>query len=253
MDIKNKKLFVFDMDKTLTLSKQPMDEEMCFLLSRILEKKNVSIISGGKYEVFRDIYLRNLKIEPELLNKLYLFPTCGSAFYKYSNNAIQKVYSEEIPQEGREKIFKAFYIMFDKIGFKIPDKLWGELIEDRITSVAFSAFGQNAPLDIKSAWDPDKTKRVPMIRVLQELLPEFDVKIGGATTIDVTRKGINKAYGIKKMTEHLGFAKDEMTYFGDDFGEGGNDYPVMEAGVDCIPVENPEDTKSKLKGFISSF
>jgi len=140
--------------------------------------------------------------------------------------------------------------MFDKIGFKIPDKLWGELIEDRKSLVAFSAFGQTAPLDIKSSWDPDRTRRIPMVRILQELIPDYDVKIGGATTIDVTKKGINKAYGIKKMTEYLGFTKDEMLYLGDDFGEGGNDYPVMEAGVDCIPVENPEDTKRKLKELI---
>lgn len=252
MDITKKKLFIFDMDKTLTLSKQPMDLEMCEILSKLLEKRFICIISGGRYEIFRDVYLSNLKIKPQLLKKLFLFPTCGASFYKYEDENTVNVYSEEIPEEERKIIINSFYIMFKEIGFQIPKKVYGELIEDRKSQITFSAFGQKAPLEVKGSWDLDKSKRTPMIKIMQRLLPNYDTKYGGSSSIDITLKGINKGYGIKKMVEYLKFSKEEMIFFGDDLEENGNDYPVKLEGIDCIAVSNPEDTKNKLKTVISS-
>ena len=68
------------------------------------------------------------------------------------------------------------------------------------------------------------------------------MRIGGATSIDVTKPGIDKAYGIKKLRETLHLSSKEMIYIGDALFPGGNDYPAEEAGVVSIPVKGPDDT-----------
>ena len=69
------------------------------------------------------------------------------------------------------------------------DKVWGEVIEDRGSQITFSALGQQAPLDEKKQWDPDFTKRKRMKAMLDKLIPEFSVRLGGSTSVDVTKHG----------------------------------------------------------------
>src|SRR5208283_5241475 len=129
------------------------------------------------------------------------------------------------------------------VDFVEPEKLYGEQIEDRGTQVTFSAFGQDAPIALKKVWDSDMTKRIAIKSRLERYLSDFTVVIGGMTSIDVMRKGIDKAYGIKKISEKLGVGKEEMFFLGDKLEDGGNDYPVKATGVMCIQVESVEETK----------
>ncbi len=251
-NLPNKKLFVFDIDKTLALSKQPIDEETCELLSQLMRKRKVSLISGGRFSSFNETYLKNLKLDPLLLNNLYLFPTCGACFYKYTQGKQELVYSKELPEDDRKRIIEAFYLMFEEVGFKIPEKVYGELVEDRKTQITFSAFGQMAPLELKANWDIDHKKRAPMINILKRMLPEFDVKAGGTTSLDVTLKGIDKGYGIQKMIQFFGCSKDEIIFVGDDLSEIGNDYPVHLQGVECLHVKSIEQTKQALREFVNT-
>ena len=65
---------------------------------------------------------------------------------------------------------------------------------------------------------------------------------GGSTSIDVTRKGIDKAYGVGKLLEKLGCGIDNLLFIGDRLDEAGNDYPVYEMGVASVPVHGWPDT-----------
>jgi hypothetical protein len=75
--------------------------------------------------------------------------------------------------------------------------------------------------------------------------------MGGATSIDVTRPGIDKAYGIKKLTNVLGISSSQMVYIGDALFAGGNDYPVEQVGVTSIAVRDPEDTRRVVQTIIA--
>ena len=83
-----------------------------------------------------------------------------------------------------------------------------------------------------------------MKAILDKLIPEFSVRLGGATSVDVTKPGIDKAYGIRKLRDTLGIAIQEMIYIGDALFPGGNDYPAEEAGAVSIPVRDPHETKT---------
>jgi hypothetical protein len=135
-------------------------------------------------------------------------------------------------------------------GFKV-EKTWGEIIEDRGSQITYSALGQQAPLEAKEKWDPDHAKRKKIKALLDTYIPEFSVRMGGATSIDITKPGIDKAYSIRKLRDLLGISLKEMIYIGDALFVGGNDYPAEEAGVVSIPVRDPQETKRVTETIIA--
>jgi phosphomannomutase len=243
-----KKLIVFDLDGTLAGSKSPLDSEMSGLLHDLLLIVKVAVISGGDWPQFEKQLLSNLPHDDRLAN-LSLLPTCGTKFYRYDSAAWKKVYSEDLTTEERDKILSSLTKAIISADFK-TDKLWGEQIEDRGSQITFSALGQKAPLEEKNKWDPDFSKRKKIKAILDSLIPEFSVRIGGSTSIDITKPGIDKAYGIRKLRDLLGISLKEMVYIGDALYVGGNDYPAKEAGVDCISVKDPNETKRVIPTII---
>jgi hydroxymethylpyrimidine pyrophosphatase-like HAD family hydrolase len=87
--------------------------------------------------------------------------------------------------------------------------------------------------------------------MLDALIPEFSVRIGGTTSIDVTKPGIDKGYGIRKLRDILNISVREMIFIGDALFVGGNDYPAKEAGVVSIPVRGPHETKRVIEAIIA--
>lgn len=245
----NKQLIVFDLDGTLAESKTMMDSEMGLLLTKVLKIKQVAVVSGASYSQFENQFLKSLQNHSANFKNLFLFPTCSTSFYRY-NGGWQCVYNEALNRLEREKIMKAFGNAFRDIGYAHPDKLYGKVIEDRETQITFSALGQQAPLELKQKWDCDGAKRRELKKALEKHLPEFEVHIGGTTSVDVTRKGIDKAYAIQQIEKHLSVEKKDMLFIGDALFEGGNDYPVKQAGVECISVFGPEDTKRVLRNMV---
>jgi phosphomannomutase len=243
-----KKLIVYDLDGTLAESKSSLDAEMAALLHDLLGVAKVAVISGGGWPQFEKQLLSNLPHD-ERLGNLSLLPTCGTQFFRYAG-AWEKIYSEDLTAGEKEKIIGSLKKALDESGFKV-EKVWGEDIEDRGSQITLSALGQQAPLEEKSKWDPDFTKRMKIKGILDALIPEFSVRLGGTTSIDVTKPGIDKAYGIRKLRDILGISLKEMIYVGDALFEGGNDYPAKEAGVVSISVRGPDDTKLVTRTIVA--
>lgn len=241
----SKKIVIFDLDGTLTESKASMDAEMAELLTALLEKKAVAVISGCRFAQFEDQFLRMLSPDATLGN-LFLFPTCGAAFHKYADGVWTEVYANTLSPRDKRRIYNAFDSALSLFGHA-PKEVWGEIIEDRGSQITFSALGQNAPLEAKRAWDPNQKKRERIISLLRQELDDFDVKYGGTTSIDITHKGIDKEYGINKIREHLGHALQEMVFVGDRLEPGGNDHAVLATGIDCFSVADPVETKDLLR------
>src|ERR1019366_7388791 len=135
-------------------------------------------------------------------------------------------------------------------GIKV-EKVWGEAIENRGSQITLSVLGQQAPLSAKESWDPDFAKRKRISAILEPLLPNFSIRMGGTTSIDVTKPGIDKAYGIKKLRDHLDISLKEMLFAGDAIFEGGNDYPAQEVGVDSILVRDTRETARVIQTVIA--
>jgi HAD superfamily hydrolase (TIGR01484 family) len=241
-----KSLIVFDLDGTLAESKSPLDTEMGTLLGLLLGVVKAAIISGGTWAQFEKQVLSNL-VRDERLNNLSMLPTCGTKFYRY-DGTWKQLYSEDFSAQEKSRIMAALNSALDSSGFKEATH-WGELIEDRGSQITFSALGQEAPLDEKKKWDPDFAKRRKIRAILEKSIPEFSIQLGGTTSIDVTKPGIDKAYGIAKLRDTLGIAIQDMLFIGDAIFPGGNDYPAKEAGVACIKVRDPDETKRVVEAI----
>ncbi|AMR34615.1 HAD family hydrolase [Mucilaginibacter sp. PAMC 26640] len=242
-----KKLVIFDLDGTLAESKAAIDEEMANTLSNLLKVAKVAIISGGDWPQFEKQVLSHL--DDKALKRLSILPTCGTKYYSYKNGWKQR-YAENFTMAEKQLIIKELEAAVEESGFKAK-KTWGEQIEDRGSQVTFSALGQQAPLNDKKKWDPDFAKRKVIKKTLDQTLKAFSVQMGGATSIDITKPGIDKAYGIRKLKKVLDIKISEMIFIGDALFEGGNDHPARKTGVTCIQVRDPEETKRVIEGIVA--
>ena len=253
-----KKLIAFDLDGTLAESKSPADDRMVELLNQLLDKFHVCVISGGKFEQFEKQLLSSLKASPSQLERLHIMPTCGTRYYTYdlADQKWQKVYAEDFTEAQKNKIVDALNKGFDDLGYRAK-KTYGECIEDRGSQVTFSVLGQDI-VDVlgpegvrqKEAWDPDNRKKNELRDYIAPLIPEFEVRVGGVTSIDVTKLGIDKAYGMKKLSEILEISQDDILFIGDRLQEGGNDYPVKAMGIDSLEISHWQETAVAVEAIL---
>lgn len=246
-----KKLIAFDLDGTLAPSKSALPDAMGAELSRLLEHKQVCVISGGKFGQFEKQILSNLKIDPEQSKNLHLMPTCGTRYYRWDSKASdwELVYAEDIPEKDKQRIIDALEKGFKDLGYK-ADKTYGPTVEDRESQITYSVFGQDIVdvlgeegVRIKEEWDPGEKKKLELRDYIAPFIPDYEVRVGGVTSIDVTKPGVDKAYGMEKLMVELKIDKQDILFIGDKLFEGGNDYPVKALGIDTIAVKSWEETR----------
>lgn len=252
-----RKLIAFDLDGTLAPSKSPLPDRMAELLDQLLDMYHVCVISGGKFGQFEKQLLSNLNADPSRLDRLHLMPTCGTRYYRYDITKSQwdKVYAEDFTAAEKAKISDALSKTVKELGY-VEKETWGEVLEDRGSQVTWSALGQDIVDHLgeegvrrKEAWDPDNAKKNNIRDHAAELLPEFEVRVGGVTSVDITKPGIDKAYGMRKLMDMLQIGKSEILFIGDRIEEGGNDYPVKVMGIDTLQISHWEETALVVKAI----
>ena len=244
------RLVAFDLDDTLAPSKSPLPEEVAAVLLELLALRPVCIISGGQFGQFESQVIGRLPDSP-LLADLHLMPTNGTRYDRYVDGAWVTQYRHRLPADQRDAAFAALEAEARRLGLW-EEHTWGPILEDRGSQVTFSALGQEAPVEAKQAWDPDGTKRARLREAVAPHVPELDVHAGGSTSIDITARGIDKAYGIGRLAEALGLDAAEILFIGDRLMPGGNDYPVLRLGVQTRAVTGWLDTLEFLRTLIPS-
>jgi HAD superfamily hydrolase (TIGR01484 family) len=244
------RVLTFDLDDTLAVSKSRIDPRMADLLARLLDRVDVCIISGGRFEQFDAQVLQHLTLDERARDRLHLMPTCGTRYYRWGEGAWREKYAEDLSAEDRQRVIEVLTEGAHQLGLWEAQP-WGDIIEDRGSQITFSALGQSAPPEAKYAWDPDGSKKRGLRDYAAARLPDLEVRGGGSTSVDVTRKGIDKAYGLGKLLEVLGLTVDDVLFVGDRLDEGGNDYPVKAMGVPCVAVHRWEDTAEFLERFLA--
>lgn len=247
-----KKVIAFDVDDTLVKSKNPVTDEMRDLLARLLEKYEVAIISGSRYEIFQVNIIEPLtEAASDSLSHMHILPTCGTRYYTYDASTSWNLeYAEDFTDDEKAKIAEACERRAREAGLW-PENPYGEVIEDRLSQISMSLLGQKAPAEAKYEWyDAHKTEAYQLTEKIADDLPDFEVRYGGTTTVDVTKKGVDKAYGMQKLLDALGLTKEEALFIGDRLEEGGNDYPVKAMGIDTIDVSGWEDTPHVVRGIL---
>jgi phosphomannomutase len=243
-----KTMIAFDLDGTLAESKQAIEPAMAEQLAHLLTVAEVAVISGGDWPQFEKQVVSRLPAGADLA-RLWIMPTTGTKLYRF-DGAWKPVYADLFSGHERDRIAGALdQVMRDK-GYD-RDRSWGERIEDRGSQITFSALGQEAPLEAKKEWDPQFAKRKAMQADLVTLLPGLSITIGGSTSIDITREGVDKAYGMRKLAEQAGIGFENILFMGDAIFPGGNDDPVRAAGIDAIRVRDPQETATAIGTIVA--
>jgi HAD superfamily hydrolase (TIGR01484 family) len=250
MRFPDKKLVLFDLDDTLAPSKGLISPIMRDALAQLLEYTHVGIITGGGWEQCKKQVIDNLpQSAKNNLHKFFVLPTCGTRLCTYKDGEWFEVYAELLHEEEIKKITCALTDAID--GMYDMSIIYGDIIENRGSQVTFSGLGQKAPIEVKVKFDPDQSLRKKIVEKIRRSIPEYEIRIGGATSIDITKKGLDKAYGIKKIRDHLGITLEEIGFVGDALFEGGNDYPALQLGLHCVQVKNPEDTHRHIMSWVN--
>ena len=245
------KLVAFDLDDTLAPSKSPLPPQMDVALRSLLDHVEVCIISGGQMGQFRTQVLDNLHASDEELSRLHLMPTCGTRYYRFEGGQWVERYAHDLDPEVAARVIESLECHARELGLW-EENPWGNIIEDRGSQITFSALGQEAPLDTKRAWDPDGTKKAALRDAVQPDVPELDVRGGGSTSVDITTRGIDKAYGMGKLVEETGIPASEMLFIGDRLDPEGNDYPVKAAGYATRGVSGWEECVEVIRELVDS-
>ncbi|WP_026427647.1 HAD hydrolase family protein [Actinomyces slackii] len=243
-------LVAFDLDDTLAPSKSAMPPTMATALGSLLDVVPVCIISGGQIAQFRDQVLAHLEAGPQQLARLHLMPTCGTRYYVHDAAAPQQdgapagwrlVYANDLSPEQIQEGFAVVEAEARALGLW-QERTWGPALENRGSQITFSALGQEAPLEAKKAWDPTGERKSALRDAVAARLPELEVRSGGSTSVDITLKGVDKAYGMRRLSQVTGIGLESMLFIGDRLDPDGNDYPVKALGVPCRAVADWQET-----------
>jgi phosphomannomutase len=248
-----KKLIAFDLDDTLAVTKQPITDRMAGLLGQLSENYKVCVITGGRYDQIKASVMERLNPSEVKLSQFFFLPLNGAVCFRYDTDSqnwqSMSFFDNLTPSESRH-IMDTLERIAKQLGYWVNNPT-GDIIENRGTQVTYSALGQLAEPEAKYAWDPTYEKRQHMHKLVSEALPEYEVRINGNTSIDVTQKGRNKGYGMRQFMDNQGLKPTDILFFGDQLQEAGNDYPIKMLGIETVAVTNWQETASHIEAILA--
>lgn len=244
-------IVAFDLDDTLAPSKSRLDTSMAAILAELVQHTDVAVISGGQFRQFQTQLVRPLaEAGATSPARLHILPACGTQYYRNGVDGWIRLYVERLTDDERERAFAAAEAAARTLGLW-SERTWGPALEDRESQITYSALGQEAPIQEKEHWDPTGHRRRQLRVTIAALLPDLEVRAGGSTSIDITRRGRDKAYGMRRLLEQTGCDTGDVLFFGDQLQPGGNDHPVLEMGVPCVRVTGWPDTVRQLQHLLA--
>jgi hypothetical protein len=116
--------------------------------------------------------------------------------------------------------------------------------------VTFPILGTKAQLSDKLVFDPDRSRRRPLLPIVQAANPEYNVFVGGTSSFDMTPREYDKYQALDRYCKEYGYAHDEVLFVGDDFGAGGNDEAVYVSDIAFLPITDYRTFPEFMKQFL---
>ena len=242
IDFTKKKIIIADVDDTICESCQQISEQMAQQISMMIKSGfSFAFISGTKAEDLQRM------ISSKLRETHHLLGTTGTKYVKVQQDIGEVKYNLSLTTLEKEEIISTIKELVQRYNV-VPITSTEDQIQDRDSQITLSAIGRHAPSELKAKYDADGSRRKVWVEFLKQKMGEdrYEFKIGGTTSVDVTRKGLDKEWGIREFLKFNNLSTEEVLFFGDKLDPGGNDYPATKV-VDCIAVTSPEDTLKKLK------
>ena len=213
-DLMNKK-FIFDVDGTLTPSRQEIDPDFEKYMIEFSNENDVYLVTGSNREKTIE------QVGDTLFHAAKRVYNCsGSDVYEGDLN----VYRDEwdVPEDVEE------FLMDELHHSKFPIRT-GTHVEKRPGGINFSVLGRGQGVVLEERdeyvkWDRTHHERKNMAIKIKNRFPDLEVQVGGQTGLDISPLGRNKGQILRD------FSKDDFIYFyGDMMNEGQNDFPLADA------------------------
>lgn len=243
---------LFDLDETLAESFKPPQPEMIVRLKKLLDVVPVAVITGRTFSWIEPDFLPRMIDSPHI-DRFYVFPESSTQCFQWTGSFWNELYAFAMDEAQRARIKTAIEESVEETGALAGLPEFGPRFLNKTAMVSFACLGYQVPADMRYTWDPGNERRKLLQAAVSKRLPDLEVSLGGATTLDVTQKGQNKTRGVAWLSEHLHISPQEMFYVGDALYEGGNDHVVIATGIRTRQTSGPEETASILDELIASF
>ena len=236
------RIFIFDIDGTLTPSRLRMTEEFAKFFDKWSEKNKYYLVTGSDLDKTKEqlpiAYIDRAEA---------IFTCCGNQMWRDDELIYNNKFTppKDLIESLETKVLKSEY----------PNRC-GNHIEDRGSMVNFSVVGRDCTQEQREdyfEWDKRMGERNIMCMEIKGTYPGIDAVVGGQISIDIYPKGNDKS----QVLEHIEKRHEtgEIIFIGDGIENGGNDYPLAELmdnieGCDWYHTKGWEHTKEILENLI---
>lgn len=215
------KLIAFDLDGTLTQHRTPLGEKNRSLLDRLAKKYHLLMVGAGAC----------LRIFGQMNE--YPIDVIGNYGMQVSRfnpeTKTLEILENAQCEPDRERTRAVCEALRQKYGFTEFD---GEPVEFHASGmITIPLLGTKAKIEVKLAFDPDRSRRKVMFEDVKAAFPGCTVFIGGSSSFDVAPFPFNKLYALDRYCQQHGLTHEEIAYVGDDYGTGGNDEQVYRSDI----------------------
>ena len=228
---KRYELIAFDVDGTLTQHKTPISDRHFELLGHLKERYQLIIVAAGTCERVH----KQLRQFPIDILGSYGMQQSTVAVGEDGEVHLKMLRSDVVPVNRAEMEERALEIR-RRTGYV---EYTGDNMEYHASgAMTFPLLGTKAHINDKLAFDPTRSKRREIYSLVTEMFHEYNVFIGGSSSFDIVPKPFDKLYALTKLLKERGIAQESVLYVGDDFGQGGNDEPILKGGIDIVNVDD---------------
>ena len=242
------KAIIFDMDGTLSESRQPISGEMIDCLRKIPNSYKKYLVTGSDMAKIEE------QIPVDVLLEVFdkVFACNGTRVYNTYLDLDDEMNAAE-PELIHKVSLTDFYSDSDlnhivntllKLAHETHTKIkTGTFIEWRDSQINFSVVGRNCSREQREdyvKWDKKSKERKKLVEQLEDKFQGWGLsfRLGGQISIDITRQGWDKSYAFNNIDEK----PEDCVFFGDKIVPGGNDYDIAVLCGKYHDVQGAADT-----------
>ena len=235
------RIFMFDIDGTLTPSRLQMTEEFAKFFDKWSNENKYYLVTGSDLDKTKEqlpiAYIDRAEA---------IFTCCGNQMWRDN----ELIYDNKFELTSKLKNTLEVVLMSNQYPHR-----YGNHIEDRGSMVNFSIVGRNCTQEQREhffKWDEEKGERKKISTFLKHKFKDLDAVLGGQISIDIYPKGMDKSQIFDVIKQDRLVEPREYIFIGDRTKKGGNDYPLaklMEETNNCkyFQTEGPKQTMEILQ------
>lgn len=265
-------ILVVDKDGTLTNPRKLLTSDVAEVVLDLLSAGAViAVITGGEfYRLQREVFdpLRKVAKDWKLFDKLYLISENGTQMCRYraAANDFEQIHRVDLNDKIGERNFNAIveliYELMEK--YNIQRTPEAKQVVSGGSQIKFSPLGNVQDDELRASFDPTGERRKLWAAYLKKRMTDkglldkdgliVDVIVAGTASINILPRGVNKGSAICRLVTICGLSHGAAMYFGDKFGDNGNDADAIKhvgvsvnvgADVDVLTFSEPLITCSE--------